>query len=144
MSPWCPVPVSSGTLRRRSLYQTSDDAQGNDNITYGANFGAKAGFSYSTGAGTISLFDTYQGDVADRLHRTLSPPPGPYQMVALHGSLNVNKALNLKRTKEIALVLQGDNLLDTQLWVSALGNPATETVPFNKGRATYLGITVGF
>jgi outer membrane cobalamin receptor len=126
------------------LYQTSNDGNGHDNIAYGANVGAKAGFSYSTNAGTISLFDTYQGDVADRLHQTLNQQPGPYQMLALHGSLNMNKALSLKRTPEIALILQGDNLMNEQLWVSALGNPATETVPFNKGRATYLGIKVGF
>jgi len=58
------------------------------------------------------------------------PPqqPGPYQMVALHGMLNINKALTLKTKHEIALILQGDNLLNEQLWVPALGNPATDTV----------------
>ena len=50
----------------------------------------------------------------------------------------------LKSKHPIALILQGDNLLDEQLWVPALGNPATDTVPFNKGRATYLGLRVGF
>ena len=56
----------------------------------------------------------------------------------------MNKALNLKRKQEIALTIQGDNLLNEQLWVPALGNPATDTVPYNKGRATYLGLKVAF
>ena len=126
------------------LYQTSDDGNGHTDISYGSNFGAKAGVSYSTDSGTVSLFDSYQGDVASRLHQTLNQPPGPYQMLALHGLLNINKALTLKSKHPIALILQGDNLLDEQLWVPALGNPATDTVPFNKGRATYLGLRVGF
>ena len=56
----------------------------------------------------------------------------------------MNKALHLKREQEIALIVQGDNLLDEQLWVPALGNPATDTVPYNKGHAAYLGLKVDF
>jgi outer membrane receptor for ferrienterochelin and colicins len=126
------------------LYQLSNDGNGQDDITHVANLGAKAGFSYQTDSGTISLFDVYQGDVADRLHKTLNEQPGSYHLLALHGLLSMNKALNLKRKQEIALVLQGDNLLDEQLWVPALGSPATDTVPYNKGRAAYLGLRVGF
>jgi outer membrane cobalamin receptor len=126
------------------LYQSSDDGNGQRDIGYGANFGAKSGVSFRTDSGTISLFDVYQGDVAERLHRTLNTPPGFYHLLALHGVLNMNKALNLRRAQEIALIIQGDNLLDEQLWVPALGNPATDTVPYNKGRAAYVGIRVGF
>jgi hypothetical protein len=92
----------------------------------------------------ITLFDVYQGDVADRLHKTLNRPPGSYHLLALHGMLDLNRTLNLKRKQEVALIIQGDNLLDEQLWVPALGNPATDAVPYNKGRAAYLGLKVGF
>ncbi len=126
------------------LHQSSDDGNGQHDITHIANFGAKAGFSYQTDSGTVSLFDVYQGDVADRLHKTLNTQPGSYHLLGLHGLVNMNKALNLKRTHEIALIVQGDNLLDEQLWVPALGNPATDTVPYNKGRAAYLGLRVAF
>ena len=126
------------------LYQGSDDGNGTQNITHAANFGAKAGFSYRTDAGTISLFDVYQGDVADRLHQTLNTRPGSYHLLTLHGIVSMNKALGLKREPEVALIIQGDNLLNEHLWVPALGNPATDTVPYNKGRATYLGLKVGF
>lgn len=86
----------------------------------------------------------YQGDVADRLRNTLNTPPGAYHLLAVHGVLNLNRALNRMRQQEIALIVQVDNLLDEELWVPALGSPATDTVPFNKGRAAYLGVRVGF
>jgi outer membrane receptor for ferrienterochelin and colicins len=126
------------------LYQSSNDGEGRRDIGYGANFGGKAGFSYRTSTGTLSLFDVYQGDVAERLHQTLNTPPSSYHLLTVRGELNLNKALHLSRTQEIALVIQGDNLLDRQLWVPALGNPATDTVPYNKGRAVYVGLRVGF
>jgi outer membrane receptor for ferrienterochelin and colicins len=126
------------------LYQGSDDGSGIQNITHVANFGAKAGFSYRTESGTISLFDVYQGDVVDRLHQTLNTQPGSYHLLALHGIVNMNKALGLTRKQEVALIFQGDNLLNEQLWVPALGSPATDTVPYNKGRAAYLKLKVGF
>jgi outer membrane receptor for ferrienterochelin and colicin len=126
------------------LYQASNDGNGQHDITHIANFGAKAGFSYSTESGSISLFDVYQGDVADRLHNTLNQRPGFYHLLALHGTVNMNKALRIQREHEVALIIQGDNLLDDQLWVPALGSPATDTVPYNQGRAAYVGLRVGF
>ena len=126
------------------LYLASDDGNGQKDIRPGANFGAKAGFSYRTEAATISLFDVYQGDVAKRLRQTLNRPPGAYHLLTAYGLLNLNRALKLQRKQQLALILQGDNLLDEQLWVPALGNPATDTTPYNKGRAVYLGLKVGF
>ena len=123
------------------LSQTSNDGNGHSDIANVANFGAKAGVSYSTNRGSISLFDVYQGDVVDRLHNTLNPQPAAYQLLAVHGTLNLDKVL--KMTREIALTLQIENLLDRPLWAPALGNPATDTVPFNKGRAVYIGLKFG-
>ena len=65
-------------------------------------------------------------------------------LLALHGIVRMNKALGFKGKQEVALTLQGDNLLNEHLWVPALGNPATDTVPYNKGRAAYVGLKVGF
>ena len=56
----------------------------------------------------------------------------------------MNKALRIQREHEVALIIQGDNLLDDQLWVPALGNPANDTVPYNQCRAAYVGLRVGF
>ena len=126
------------------LYQSSDDGNGQRDITQRAAFGAKVGVSYRTDIGTISLFDQYQGDVADRLKKTLNRPPGPYHMVALHALLSLSQALHLKHKPAVALVVQGDNLLNDPLWVPSLGSTVAETVPYDKGRAVYLGVKVGF
>ena len=41
----------------------------------------------------------------------LNPPPGSYHLLALHATLNLNQVLTLKRTPQIAVILQIDNLL---------------------------------
>ena len=66
------------------LYQTSKDAEGDENVTPIANFGAKAGISYKSEKGvTVSLFNIYQGDLDVKYDTQVNPSPEAYNIMNL-------------------------------------------------------------
>ncbi|WLT31392.1 TonB-dependent siderophore receptor [Geothrix sp. PMB-07] len=120
---------------------------GDGELTGISNFGAKAGISYSGEYGVVSLFDVHQGSIDQSLYNTASsnPKPGSYDLVSLHAKLNLNEVFGFKSKAKFEAFLQGDNILDKEVWIVATGDSEfPSSIPFNKGRTVYLGAKVSF
>jgi hypothetical protein len=52
----------------------------------------------------------------------------------------LNRLFKLNSKQEFTVILQGDNLLDQEIWVPALGVSWPDVLPFKKGRAIYVGL----
>ncbi|MBN2102700.1 TonB-dependent receptor [bacterium] len=122
------------------LYQTSEDKGGNENVTPIANLGAKAGISYRSELLTVSLFNSYQGNLDEKYETQLNPSPGAYNMMNLYCRLNMKRLLNMNMSQSFALFLQVDNLLDKELWLPDWGLTPGKSMPVNPGRALYIGL----
>ena len=122
------------------LYQQSNSELGI------SNFGAKVGLSYTGSYGTLSLFDSYMGDVSPALHNSLNPSPGSYHLVSLHGELDLGRVfkLTLPERQKVGLILQGDNITNQEIWLPASGDALVASVPFNPGRRAYVGMRFSF
>jgi outer membrane receptor protein involved in Fe transport len=127
------------------LYQKSKDKDGNENVTPIANFGAKTGVSYKSDNGvTVSLFNIYQGDLDKKYDSRLNLSPGKYNILNLYCKANLNQLLKLSFGKELALFVQGNNLLDKEVWLPNWGLAPGTSMPYNQGRAIYSGLNVSF
>jgi outer membrane receptor protein involved in Fe transport len=132
----------SGSL----LYQNASDDVGRSGLTPIAEFSAKTGISYQWDAGhTLSLFNAYQGDIDDQLTtETFNPAPGAYDLLYLHGKLDLSRVFKLTGSRQFSLLVQVDNLLDKTVWVPAWGSGVVDSMPYNKGRAVYVGASATF
>lgn len=124
------------------LYQESEDEDGNKNVTPIANFGAKAGISYVWDKGiTASLFDIYQGKLDEKYtNPTYNVKPGSYNILNLYLNFDVVKLFNLGVDQGISLFVQGNNMLNQEIWTPDWGGFEGESIPVNQGRAVYLGL----
>lgn len=132
-------------LTGSTIYQNSEDDQGNTDITPIADFGAKAGISYAWDEGvTVSLFDVYQGDISSSLKGNgLNPSAGSYNLLYLHSKIDINNLFNLDIQQQFTLLVQVDNLLDEEVWLPAWGLSKGQVIPFNQGRTLYVGLNLG-
>ncbi|MBN1302614.1 MAG: TonB-dependent receptor [Melioribacteraceae bacterium] len=130
-------------LSGSTLYQSAEDENGNDDITPIANFGLKAGISYAwDDQASLSLFNVYQGDVKSSLKGSLNKEAGTYNLLYLHGKLNINKVFNLDLKPDFTLVVQVDNLLDEEVWLPNWGQEKGASAPFVQGRTIYAGLNL--
>lgn len=127
-------------LTGSTLYQTNKDKEGNENVIPISNFGAKAGISYKSEKGTVSLFNNYQGELDKKFNTQLNPSPGAYNLMNLHCKLDMNKLAGWNFSRGLSLLLQVDNLLDKEIWLPNWGVIAGNSIPVNQGRTIYLGI----
>lgn len=127
-----------------ALYQTNKDKYGNKNVTPLANHSGKAGVSYMSDNGfTIGIFNIYQGLLDDYYTSSkLTPKAGVYNLLNLYSRLNINQFFKLSSPYDIAVFLQGDNLLNKELWLPNHGGAFSETIPVNRGRTIYLGVNI--
>jgi outer membrane receptor for ferrienterochelin and colicins len=127
------------------LYQTSEDGSGRTDLSPVASFGAKAGVSYaSTNGFTVGVFDIYQGPLNDQYKSSLNPSPGEYNKLSLHSTLNLKKFFQWKEGPDASLILQADNLLDKQIWLPNWGLLPGQSIPYDRGRAVYVGLNLRF
>lgn len=126
------------------LYQESEDKDGNENVTPIAKAGVKGGISYMDKGLTASLFDIYQADLDESYHTALNPSPGAYQIINFHLKYDLNRVLNLGFMKELSLFMQIDNLLDQEIWLPNWGLLPGNSMPYNRGREVYFGLTARF
>ena len=125
------------------LYQTSQDANGNSNVSPIPNFGAKAGISYQAENGlTTSLFDSYQGNVDPRYAGVLNPRAGSYHLLHSHIRFDLSRHLGFDPRKGLALFAHVENLADRQVWLPDWGGNSGDTIPMYRGRTIYFGIEV--
>ncbi len=72
------------------LYQTNENAEGNENVTPIANLGIKTGLSYKSDNGiTASVFNIYQGGLNERYDTQLNPSPGSYNMLNVYLNFDI-------------------------------------------------------
>ncbi|MBN2612505.1 MAG: TonB-dependent receptor [Bacteroidales bacterium] len=126
------------------LYQESKDKQDNENVTPIANTGLKGGISYMDKGLTVSLFDIYQADVDEKYHTVLNPSPGDYNLVNFHLKYDMNNLINIDFIKELSLFMQIDNLMDQEIWLPNWGLAPGNSMPYNRGREIYFGLTARF
>lgn len=123
------------------LYHSSEDADGNKDITPIANFGLKAGISYQWNGGvTVSLFDIFQGEPEESFTVSPNPAAGSYNVLNLHSKFDLTKLLNLNWNQDLALVLQVDNLLNQEIWIPAWGMARGQSMPHVQGMEIFAGL----
>jgi outer membrane receptor protein involved in Fe transport len=123
------------------LYQVNHD-NSMANLSAIPTLGAKAGISYMAKNGAdISLFDAYQGHI-DGYAAAVNPRPDAFHSVSLHARWDVTKHWLKDSAQGLALFVHGDDLLNSQLWLPALGTGSPNTVPVVRGRTLYFGIEV--
>lgn len=131
-----------------ALYQENVNKQGVWSTTAISSYGAKAGLSYEWSKGlTVSLFDIYQGSLGDRYKptaTTVSPAAGEYNVLNLYASLDMFKIFNWNEKHGMALFVQGDNILDCNVWIPSSGSTSGTTYPMNPGRSIYVGLKGSF
>jgi outer membrane receptor for ferrienterochelin and colicin len=108
-----------------------------------SNFGFKAGLSYASDRGvTISAFNIFQGQLKKDLYvqNGLNPSASKStNMLNLYLNLDMVKLMNIDYTKKFSIFVQQENILDEEIW----SNEAMSTSPYAKGRAIYVGLTLG-
>jgi outer membrane receptor protein involved in Fe transport len=128
------------------LYHDTTSPTRSEGVTPIAAFSTKSGISYQWNAGhTLSLFNAYQGDPAQRLVTgTSNPAPGSYDLLYVHGRFDLGHALKMTGGREFGLELQIDNLVGKEVWLPVWGMTFPESMPQNKGRTIYVGARATF
>lgn len=124
------------------LYQDNKNQDGNEDVTPIANFGAKGGISYKWKKGiTASLFNIYQGKPDEAFTNTvLNPQPGSYNILNLYANFDIVSLFDMNINQGLSLFVQGNNILDKEIWSYAWGGTSGESMPVNPGRSVYLGL----
>jgi outer membrane receptor for ferrienterochelin and colicins len=133
--------IDSDPILTKNMFGGTDTTQVRTQIP---NFGIKAGLSYTASRGvTVSVFNIYQGE----LKKDLYPQNGlnPVNASSSHNVLNMYinldfiKMLNIDSNKKLSLFMQGENMLDENIWANHDGT----ITPYVGGRSIYAGIVVG-
>jgi outer membrane receptor for ferrienterochelin and colicins len=128
------------------LYQQSrDDNTGDLYVNPTPSFSAKGGLSYKSEFGlTISAFNEFLQVLDEKYWSDLNEPLKSHDIVNLHCSYDFNKLVHGTVFKELCLVINGDNLLDEQVWLPAWGPNVRHNIPCDLGRTIYGGFKVAF
>jgi outer membrane receptor for ferrienterochelin and colicins len=128
------------------LYQQSrDDKTGILYVYPTPNFSAKGGLSYQSKSGlTIGIFDEFQQVLDQKFWSSLNRPLGNQNLINLHLSYDFSRHLRRSFAKELSFVVNGDNLLDEEIWLPAWGPNTRANVPYNQGRTIYAGLKATF
>lgn len=127
------------------LYQENEDVDSEEkDLAPVANFGAKAGISYSSAENgiTVSLFNIYQGTLDDKFSGYLNQYQGAYNLLHLNSKFNLNKLFSMDFNPELTLIFNVDNLLDRPHFIYDLGGQSYDGIPSVPGRAIYAGLNV--
>jgi len=123
------------------LYQANHDSA-ISNLSAIPSLGAKAGVSYTAKNGVdISLFDAYEGHI-DGYAASVNPRPDAFHSVSVHARYDLTKHWLKNSAQGVALFLHGNDLLNNQVWLPALGTNSPNTIPVVRGRTLYFGIEV--
>jgi outer membrane receptor for ferrienterochelin and colicin len=90
------------------------------------------------------VFNIYQGDLDDKYDTQLNPSPGAYNLMNVHCRFNMNKFFDWNLGRDLSLILQVDNLLDKDLWLTDWGLTPGKSMPVNQGRTLYLGLEMSY
>jgi outer membrane receptor for ferrienterochelin and colicins len=122
------------------LHQANEDGDGLENVTPVPNTGAKGGISFQGDRGvTVSIFDDYQGSI-NGFSSVLNPLPSSRHLLSGHVRLELAALLNAPQTTGVALVINGDNLTNENVWLPDWGSNTGDTIPARRGRTLYVGV----
>src|SRR4030095_5553618 len=122
------------------LHQANRDGEGAENITPVPNTSAKGGFSFQTERGlTAGIFDNYQGSI-NGFSSILNPSPSSRHLLSAHARLELAALLKSAQAADVALVINGDNLTNGQVWLPDWGGNTGDTIPAGRGRTVYVGV----
>ena len=122
------------------LHQANEDGEGAKNITPVPNTSAKGGISFQNERGiTASIFDNYQGSI-NGFSSILNPFPSSRHLLSAHARLDFAALLKARQSAGLALVINGDNLTNDQVWLPDWGGNSGDTIPARRGRTLYVGV----
>jgi len=122
------------------LHQSNHDGDGATNITPVPNTSAKGGISFQNERGiTASVFDNYQGSI-NGFSSILNPAPASRHLLGAHTRLDFSALFRSRQTAGVALVINGDNLTNRQVWLPDWGTNTGDTIPTRQGRTIYFGV----
>jgi outer membrane receptor for ferrienterochelin and colicin len=125
-----------------ALYQINDSGAGKANLSPSPALIAKAGLSYlSPKGGTFSVFDAYQGHIPG-YGAPLNPPAESIHSISAHARYDLSKHWLKNDERGFALFLNADDLLNTPVWLPALGSAVGSTIPVIRGRTVFWGVEV--
>jgi outer membrane receptor protein involved in Fe transport len=124
------------------LHQVNEDSDGMKNVTPVPNTSAKGGISFQNERGiTASIFENYQGSI-NGFSSILNPPPTSRHLLSAHARLELGALLKAPPATGLAVVVNGDNLTDGQVWLPDWGGNTGDTIPARRGRTVYVGVEV--
>jgi outer membrane receptor for ferrienterochelin and colicin len=125
------------------LYQLNDSGTGAKNLSPSPGVVAKAGASYRSETGTtFSVFDAYQDQVVG-YQSTYNPPAVGFNSISVHARYDLSKRWWKESSRGFALFLNGDDLLNKQIWLPAIGSGGqANTIPVVRGRTVFFGVEV--
>jgi len=130
-------------LMGSTMYQTSVDALGNENLTPVAHWVPKAGISYSSSSNgfTAGLFDVYQEAIPGYTYAT-NPPPGAFHMVNANLRYDLSRFIPATYKTGLALVVHATNLANHGMWLPDWKDTPGNTIFAQRGRTIFAGIEV--
>jgi outer membrane receptor protein involved in Fe transport len=124
------------------LYFVSEDGKGNEDVTPIPNLGAKAGVSYMSDNGlTSSVFYIYEQALDAKYSSRLNPDPEARHWVNAYVSFDVARVFEQRFFEGLSLFVEGDNLLDREVFLPDWGGIIAETIPVHPGRTLYFGVS---
>jgi outer membrane receptor protein involved in Fe transport len=132
-------------LTASTLLQSSEDKDGDEDVTPIASFGLKTGVSYASDNGvTLSLFNVYQGDLDEKYDSELNVSPASYDILNVYCNVDLNRLFGLSVGETLGVFVQADNVLDEEIWLPNWGLTLGSSIPYLEGRKVYAGLNLGF
>jgi outer membrane receptor protein involved in Fe transport len=131
-------------------YQTNEDDNDNDDVTYAPDLMLKAGVSYDSMKGyEFSVFNSYfaastlQNDEVTTVTAN-NKDADSYNLLTANVRINLGQAFNDSTLANTTFSLYGDNLLDEDIYFPSINRQSVSSLPHNKGRGFYATISVDF
>jgi len=127
-------------LMGSASYQANNDGMGHSNVTPVPNFGAEAGAGYQSRTGLAAgLFSEYAGPFHG-YSSSINPNPRAYALLDAHLRMGLEKCLHTAAARGLALVVEGKNLGNQQVWLPDWKAGPGTSIFFNRGRTVFFGI----
>jgi outer membrane receptor protein involved in Fe transport len=131
-------------------YQTNEQNNGNNDVTYSPDWMFKTGLSYDSNHGyQFSVFNSYFARSTLQNHQiatvtATNPDAEGYNLLTANLNLNLGGFLNNASLSNTTLSLYGDNLLDEDIFFPSINRTSVNSIPHHAGRGIYGTIRFNF
>ena len=132
-------------------YQTNEQNNGDDDVTYAPDWMVKTGLNYNNGNGiNLGIFNSYfasstlQNIDINPGVAIVNPEADSYNLLTANLQVNLGTVLNNSALNPVTLSLYGDNLLDEDIFFPSINRRAVNTIPHHHGRGFFGTIQVDF